>query len=185
MRSDDTDQSFVHDARYGTRAPEHFRRCGYCGSIHPQDLLMMQANGELVDVDRSVDWKYGWPHKIYVEVKDKLGQLDWLGGSSHDMSDEEMARYSRDAGGWKRVKDLTEEERAAVVRSVGDISRYAVVGVGVRERHHGKFYSVHTLEPWLLDGQRDKLFELVGYTFEWADSNHVGISYAAYRYDPA
>lgn len=40
-----------------------FRTCGFCGSIHPEDLLrVLQAGARL----ECADWKYGWPHKFYV-----------------------------------------------------------------------------------------------------------------------
>jgi len=43
---------------------EPFRTCGYCGSIHPEDLLrFLDAGAQL----GGADWKYGWPHKFYVE----------------------------------------------------------------------------------------------------------------------
>lgn len=42
-----------------------FRTCWFCGSINPQDLF------ELAQINpirlASTDWKYGWPHKFYVE----------------------------------------------------------------------------------------------------------------------
>lgn len=42
-----------------------FRVCSYCGSINPDDLLdLSKTNDLLFEV---ADWKYGWPHKIYVE----------------------------------------------------------------------------------------------------------------------
>ena len=50
------------------RRNEGFRRCSYCGSVHPLDLLKARDEGRIGKVDRSVDWKYGWPHKIYVDV---------------------------------------------------------------------------------------------------------------------
>lgn len=43
---------------------ETFRTCGYCGSIHPEDLLAVLRNGATL---HGSDWKYGWPHKFYVE----------------------------------------------------------------------------------------------------------------------
>lgn len=41
-----------------------FRTCSYCGSIHPIDLLSALKNGATV---HGSDWKYGWPHKFYIE----------------------------------------------------------------------------------------------------------------------
>jgi hypothetical protein len=46
---------------YGTS----FRTCSYCGSIHPEDLLHYLQAGN-VRLGGS-DWKYGWPHKFYVD----------------------------------------------------------------------------------------------------------------------
>lgn len=40
-----------------------FRTCSYCGSIHPEDLLIaLNAGARLI----GSDWKYGWPHKFYI-----------------------------------------------------------------------------------------------------------------------
>lgn len=40
------------------------RTCSYCGSINPSDLLdALKAGARL----QATDWKYGWPHKFYVE----------------------------------------------------------------------------------------------------------------------
>jgi hypothetical protein len=50
----------------GSPYRETFRTCSYCGSIHPEDLyrhLTAPAGAEL----HGADWKYGWPHKFYVE----------------------------------------------------------------------------------------------------------------------
>jgi hypothetical protein len=41
-----------------------YRTCTHCGSIHPEDFLHWLANGARLNES---DWKYGWPHKFYVE----------------------------------------------------------------------------------------------------------------------
>ena len=41
-----------------------YRSCSYCGSIHPDDLLTAVGSGATL---HGADWKYGWPHKLYVE----------------------------------------------------------------------------------------------------------------------
>lgn len=41
-----------------------FRTCSYCGSIHPEDLVEALKAGATLG---GSDWKYGWPHKFYVE----------------------------------------------------------------------------------------------------------------------
>ncbi|MHB2016975.1 MAG: hypothetical protein ACYCW6_08535 [Candidatus Xenobia bacterium] len=43
---------------------ETFRTCSYCGCIHPEDLLNALNAGATLG---GSDWKYGWPHKFYVE----------------------------------------------------------------------------------------------------------------------
>lgn len=53
--------------RYG--APEWqkrdgLRRCSYCGSLHPEDLMHALKAGARLE---TADWKYGWTHKFYVE----------------------------------------------------------------------------------------------------------------------
>lgn len=41
-----------------------FRTCSYCGSMHPEDLLNALRAGASAS---GSDWKYGWPHKFYIE----------------------------------------------------------------------------------------------------------------------
>lgn len=47
------------DNEFGTGL---LRRCSYCGSMHPTDVvsaIKAGARGEIADL------KYGWPHKVY------------------------------------------------------------------------------------------------------------------------
>lgn len=74
-----------------TRNPdgEPFRRCSYCGSIHPEDLIAaLDAGGVL----SGSDWKYGWPHKFYLIVpnpnRDRTAEI----GSSSEWNDEKGER---------------------------------------------------------------------------------------------
>lgn len=48
-----------------------FRTCGYCGSIHPDDLLGYIERGEVGSAEMA-DRKYGYPHKVYVGVTNPL-----------------------------------------------------------------------------------------------------------------
>jgi len=52
---------------WDTRAgdPPDVRRCSYCGSIHPEDLVTLGTVPIQLEI---ADWKYGWPHKVYVTV---------------------------------------------------------------------------------------------------------------------
>lgn len=59
-------QRFQPDGIYDYRERDGLRTCGYCGSLHPEDLLnaLQQPTTRL----GGSDWKYGWPHKFYVDI---------------------------------------------------------------------------------------------------------------------
>jgi hypothetical protein len=61
-------------------AAHSLRCCSYCGSLHPLDLLDALKAGANLD---PADWKYGWPHKFYVNgVPNELaGQTVEIGGT--------------------------------------------------------------------------------------------------------
>ena len=56
-----------------------FRSCSYCGSMHPADLLRVVSEGARL---HGADWKYGWPHKFYIDdiVNKIAGQICRVGG---------------------------------------------------------------------------------------------------------
>jgi hypothetical protein len=60
---------------------EPFRSCSYCGSIHPEDLIKLIEAGATM---HGADWKYGWPHKFYVEKipNPHAGKVVEMGSSS-------------------------------------------------------------------------------------------------------
>lgn len=60
---------------------EPFRRCNYCGSIHPEDLLSALSTDAQLG---GSDWKYGWPHKFYVEIpNENRDRQAEIGGKSY------------------------------------------------------------------------------------------------------
>lgn len=68
------------DEKYGQH--ESFRRCSYCGSVHPGDLVALLKSGQGVRM-HGADWKYGWPHKFYVEgIPNLTPRVDCSVGSS-------------------------------------------------------------------------------------------------------
>lgn len=79
--------------------PTAFRTCSYCGSIHPEDLLeALRAGAKL----SQADWKYGWPHKFYVEgiPNPYAGQPQRVGSmgiAGSEPTAEERARMGEDA----------------------------------------------------------------------------------------
>lgn len=45
-------------------------RCGHCGSMNPYQLEKFFQEGRILKVE-SADWKYGYPHKFYITIKDR------------------------------------------------------------------------------------------------------------------
>lgn len=56
------------------------RHCWYCGSIHPGDLYELLASGNVLKLG-GADWKYGWPHKFYVEVTNLRSDVPYVSSS--------------------------------------------------------------------------------------------------------
>jgi|SRR5471030_543119 len=102
-----------------------YHTCSYCGSISAEDLLVALEAGAKAEV---ADWKYGWPHKIYVEgiPNPKAGQPVHL-YTFATVYTERM----RDEGGWERLgTDATKWRRCFDT-------------VRAPEHIPTKFYSVH------------------------------------------
>jgi hypothetical protein len=164
------------------RDPEPFRRCSYCGSMHPEDFVAAAQAG--AEVDRGVDWKYGWPHKVYVDVPvSDPSMLFCVGGSSGGDRD-------RDPGpGYVHVSELTDEQIAIALRDGSirpddelstDVARWLMFGT--RTNHHAKYYSIHTIEPWVSDELRDQIGFYTGWLYTTGEKPGT-ISYRHYPYD--
>jgi hypothetical protein len=79
-----------------------WRTCSYCGSIHPEDLLRVLLAGARM---HSADWKYGWPHKFYLEdVPNKYAGQDCRTGAVYagDHPLEELKREYPQAVNWQQ-----------------------------------------------------------------------------------
>lgn len=145
---------------------EHFRRCDYCGSIHPDDLVK-----EIPGVRPEwADQKYGWPHKVYVDIPDRLGELSWLGGISggEKLSDEVLRER-----GYTPVGQLSRAEKKACKRDGVKLDSYQGVMVTTRSVRNAKFYSVHLRDPAISDETKATIFEWCGLRFEWDDDGGV------------
>jgi hypothetical protein len=59
--------------------PRPYPSCWYCGSLHPQSLYQLLTAGEATL--HGADWKYGWPHKFYVDTPNP-DPIPWLCSSS-------------------------------------------------------------------------------------------------------
>ena len=112
---------------------EHFRRCSYCGSIHPEDLA--------AEPDWRADWadmKYGWPHKFYIPISNRTPEQQFIISASN-------ADEAPDYGQWIPVSEIPE-----TVNTEGwsDLQAdYNWVQLGTRRSHYAKFYSVHLADP--------------------------------------
>lgn len=141
------------------RHGEHFRRCDYCGSINPDDLV--------AEPTWHADWadrKYGWPHKFYVDIPDRKGELDCV--------DSTNSAVRPSFGDWKRVADLTPAERKACSEWV--LASQTWVQLAVRSSHHAKFYTEHLQDPAISAETKDAIHRISGLEFEWMLDGRVG-----------
>lgn len=148
---------------------EHFRRCSYCGSMHPDDLVTT-ARGRVDWADR----KYGWPHKFYVHVPNQNPDRLFVVGSS---SGGNQSRNEPPYPGWVHVDNLTPEQEEILVREGYEPgSRYRPtgwVGFGTRAEHFGKVYTVHLADPAISDETKAQAAALCGLRFEFLDDGRI------------
>lgn len=137
---------------------EPFRRCSYCGSLHPEDFLAAAKAGGRVD--RTVDWKYGWPHKVYIDVPADPKLICVHQTSTHP------------TGSSRPWTDLTRAERKAVERDGYDKGDGYFL-LGPRESHFGKFYNVHQAEPWVTEELRQAIGYHTGYVITDAGGGKI------------
>lgn len=143
---------------------EHFRRCSFCGSIHPDDLA-----AEPTWRAEWADRKYGWPHKFYVNIANRSPDALFVIGS---------ASHLPDRGEWVAWDDVDGVQRAALDRDGytdrADTYRPAYLQFGTRPHHYGKFYTVHLADPRVSDVTKDTIagrsglrFTFVGGQVRW------------------
>lgn len=136
---------------------EHFRRCSYCGSMHPDDLA--------AEIPVMIDWadqKYGWPHKFYVHVPNRQPDALFVIGSAN----------FRPAGtGYIEWNDLTPEQLAVCERDgylpKPNNGKPDYVQFGTRAEHFGKFYTIHLADPDISDDTKQAIARLCGIEFEF------------------
>jgi hypothetical protein len=150
---------------------EHFRRCSYCGSIHPDDLA-----AERTWVAQWADRKYGWPHKFYAPIPNRDPDQQFV----------VSALYGDTPPGPRSiaVSDLTREQRAIAKRDgwIGNKSLQppAYVEFGTRATHHAKLYTLHLADPTISDEVKEIIAVRSGlrFTFTWEDGEVRVISWA-------
>lgn len=144
------------------RHGEHFRRCSYCGSIHPEDLA-----AEPVWKPQWADMKYGWPHKFYVPIPNRNPGALYVISASHDSH----------GGTYLPLETLTDEQRGIVERDgwLGRDYPWEYFQFGTRPDHFGKFYTIHLADPEIPDEVCADIEQRSGleFTFE-IDNGEVG-----------
>lgn len=72
-----------------------FRTCWYDGSMHPEDLYNFLVDPALTVTLGGSDWKYGWPHKFYVEgIPNPLAGKKVCDGGTYGPGDERVMHYT-------------------------------------------------------------------------------------------
>ena len=122
------------------------RSCGYCGSMHPADVvaaIKAGARGEWADM------KYGWPHKSYFEniPNPHVGLLE-VRASANFLPDD----HRKD---WIQTSD----------------GHWHEPGTPAAEKTHGKFYTIHLMDA--TPEERDLIESHLGLKFEFFDDGKV------------
>lgn len=162
--------------RYG----EHFRRCSYCGSIHPQDLVR--------EIGWHAEWadqKYGWPHKFYVTLQPTAKNAELLVSRASTSSPTEHELEP----GWVRARDLTNEQLIALhldgKGSWADLvheveadkagERFHAYRFGTQGQYpiHAKFYTEHLADQSIPATTRARIHRRCGLVFKFLDDGRV------------
>lgn len=142
---------------------EHFRRCSFCGSINPEDLV--------AESSWRADWadpKYGWPHKFYIDLPNRHPERLYVvssvsgGGSPTPPAGEDYIAWG----------DLTADQRAICerdgYREDSDRWRPAFVAFGTRAAHYAKFYTIHLSDTDLAPATKSAIEQRSGLAFRFA-----------------
>lgn len=147
------------------RAGEHFRRCGFCGSIHPEDLA--------AEPNWRADWadmKYGWPHKFYVDIPNRTPERLYVIGATSSLSNTDNDRYVART-------ELTDEQREIVKRDGWDHEDrqqpWEYFEFGTHPTHFGKFYTLHLRDADLSADVKATIEQHSGLTFEFRSDGRV------------
>lgn len=144
---------------------EHFRRCNYCGSIHPEDLA-----AEPYWYAEWADRKYGWPHKFYVDIPNRNpGQLYCLSASSGPYATDET--HIRE--GFIPGRKLSRAQRKALTITGMTFEKDNSYTFHYRTMHHAKFYTVHLADPDLLPATRTTIETRSGLHFNFSSDGRV------------
>lgn len=128
-------RSPAEDTSKTMRTAREFWGCGYCGSMHPSELAWVLENGAHV---HWADFKYGWPHKVYVDNAPNryAGQLEIRQWGPGDKAGPEVpARSTAHAKFYTlHLQEATPEEREVIERAMG--LRFAFEAGAIRWRRY-------------------------------------------------
>lgn len=141
------------DDKYGQPIP--FHTCEWCGSVTPQQFIEFLAAGCKCDV---ADWKYGYPHKIYLNVPNP--NPEELRGAGSTSEGSEM-RYNERGVVTHRVK--TQENAPAGYETWSD--QHGWMQLGKYPMLHLKFYTAHLDDLPDLKAHEDVIFRATGIYF--------------------
>lgn len=135
------------------------RGCWYCGSMHPKDLAAALKAGATISF---ADWKYGWPHKAYI---DKIpnpfeGMMESRSSCSHPSAEDIAAgKYIPVDGEFVVVNQTTGETKRK--------TEYIGKPVPSGPYEHGKFYTVHLQDA--TPEEKETIEAHLGMSFEFAN----------------
>jgi hypothetical protein len=141
-----------------------FRTCSYCGSIHPEDLLMHLKLGATM---HGSDWKYGWPHKQYLEGIKNPNAGNFYPQYGYGGTLEEWVKR------FPNAKQIEGEDR-----------KFYLYDSEAPATTHAKWYNVHLkdLEPEAFKLVADELFKKAHILFQMNDGKlQYSAPYAGYQ----
>lgn len=137
--------------------PIPFPTCTWDGSVQPEQFIKFCEQGLVMEV---ADWKYGWPHKVYIDVPNPKPDEDRLCGSTSVGS---KLQYHPD-GRHYYVK--TQETGPADFPIWSDSSGWSQAGK--YPMLHLKFYTEHLKELPDLAQHKELIAKAIGIEF-WLD----------------
>lgn len=151
------------------RGAEHFRRCSFCGSIHPEDLAAEQAG----DGTCRVCGKKGWDACFHAQplgaTRQEIEQLLASPSIPEDEKDRlrgESPAHTYDPGGWYA---------SWADRKYGWPHKFYVEGV--RNRHPETMRIITALTP----GQEDRMERETGYQWYPVSQIPEGVDVSGWR----
>lgn len=171
------------------RTTGRLRSCSYCGSMHPADVAEALRGGARA---HWADFKYGWPHKLYLEEipNPHAGMLESRMSTSHALPlcprtgaacAQGEQSFSRPVCDCMKAGEPTEATHGTtrMVRVADGFSRttgapgftWNEAGQPAAAKTHGKFYSEHLQDASAED--REVIERAMGLRFTFEVSGTV------------